>query len=118
MSKIEKKLAETGFPKEIQVQIEKAESAIEKISSELKETEKSLNELFEGHEKVLSQLEKERKEDLAYMKGLDNGFKSQTITTNDKLQEMEKQIAKTKNESEKANKLKAAFQNFIKAIME
>jgi chromosome segregation ATPase len=120
MSKIEKKLGEVKpeFPKEFQVQIEKVEQAIENISKSQKEMKKNLNELLEGHEKVLSQLEKERKDDLAYMKGLDNEVRSLVISTNDKLQDMEKEIAKTKTESEKANRLKAAFQNLFKAIME
>jgi len=111
MKKIEKKLEEKETQKEIQVQIEKIEETIERLSV-------SLNELLEGHEKVLSQLEKERKEDLAYLKGLDNELKSHVMTTDDKLKDMEKDIAKTKNEAEKANRLKSAFQNLFKAIME
>jgi chromosome segregation ATPase len=120
MGKIEKKLAEVKpeFPKEFQVQIEKVEETIEKVSSEQKGLKKDLNELFEMHEKVLIQLEKEREGDLAYMKGLDNELKSHTITTDEKLKDIEKEIAKTRTESEKANKLKTAFQNFFKIIME
>jgi uncharacterized alpha-E superfamily protein len=120
MGKIEKKLAEVKpeFPKEFQVQIEKVEQTIESISKSQKEMKKDLNELLEGHEKVLSQLEKQRKEDLAYTKGLDNELKSHIITTDEKLKDVAKEIAKTRTESEKANRLKMAFQNFFKAIME
>lgn len=120
MGKIEKKLAEVKpeFPKEFQVQIEKVEETIEKIANDQKKVKKDINELLEMHEKVLSQLEKERKEDLAYTKGLDNELKSHIITTDEKLKDVAKEIAKTKTESEKANKLKTAFHNLFKAIME
>lgn len=111
MKKIEEKLEKTETPKEMQVQIEKIEETIETLS-------KNLNELLEGHEKVLSQLEKERKEDLAYMKGIDNQLSSHVIETNDKLNDMEKNIGKIQKETEGANKLKKAFQSFLKAVME
>lgn len=111
MKKIESKLEEKETPKEIQVQIEKVEETIERLSV-------SLNELLEGHEKVFSQLEKERKDDLAFTKALDNELKSHVITTDDKLKEIEKSVAKTQKETEGANKFKKAFQNFLKAVME
>jgi chromosome segregation ATPase len=111
MKKIESKLEEKETPKEIQVQIEKIEETIERLSV-------SLNELLEGHEKVLSELGKERKEDLAYLKGLDNELKSHVITTDDKLKEIEKSVAKAQKETEGVNKFKKAFQNFLKAVME
>lgn len=120
MGKIEKKLTEVKpeFPKEFQVQVEKIEETIESFSKKLEELEKITNELFEGHENTIKEIIKERKNDIQYMKGLDNELKSHVITTDDKLKEMDNQLAKTKSESEKANRLKVAFQNLIKAIVE
>lgn len=108
MGKIEKRLAEKS---EAQIQIDKLEGIIERLSNDV-------NELLEGHEKILSQLEKERKEDLNYIKAMENELKSHIMTTDDSLREVQKDIAKANRELEGANKLKKAFASLIKAIME
>lgn len=111
MTKIEKTLAEKTQSAEIQTQIDKVEEAIESLT-------KSLNELLEGHEKVLTQIEKERSEDLAYVRGLDNELKAHVITTDDKMKELDKSVAKMQRETDNAGKMKKAFANLLKAIME
>jgi len=119
---MEKRVAEgiAGMPKDVQIQIEKVETTIERLSKQQESLSKLATEtgnLFEGHENILKQIETDRKGDLMYVQGLDRQLHDKEIAIDEKIRDAEKNMAKLEGKIKDTISFQKALKNLIKVVM-
>jgi chromosome segregation ATPase len=127
MEKIEgriDKVKPEGIPKELTVEIEKTQEAVEKIGKEVKGIAK-ITEKLEKSEKNMEEISRTTKElegklanDSKFMEAMDTELKSHIADTDEKMKDTNKEIGKISREIEGANRFRKAFGELIKSATE
>ena len=92
--------------------------ALELLKNGQEEITHKLLENIKPFEKNIEEISKSQKEDNKFMGGFYNEFKDSSSINDNQIREINKELAKTKAELEKAQAFKKALGDFIRAVIE